>query len=81
MVADSAEVAEESPWYPTEIAVWILAIAFLRSAFSKEKAALSAAFFGLENRLKRAENFSNPLLLEYQVRREITPNIFEGIVV
>jgi hypothetical protein len=27
MVGDSAEVAEGSPWYSTELVVWILAIA------------------------------------------------------
>jgi hypothetical protein len=65
MVADSAKVAEGSPWYPTKIAVWIVAIAFLRSAFSKEKAALSAAFSGLGS----VGGIYYPLLLEYPVRR------------
>jgi hypothetical protein len=34
----------------------------------KGKGRFDAAFSGLENRLKRAENFSYPLLLEYQVQ-------------
>jgi hypothetical protein len=67
MVADSAEVAEGSPWYPTKMAAWLVAIAssVSQEAFpAKGKAALDAAFPGLEV----SGEIYYPLLSEYQVQ-------------
>jgi hypothetical protein len=68
MVADSAEVAEGSPWYSTELVVWILAIAssVSQKRFEQGKGRVGRGHFWLrgvrENLLPPIIRIPNPAM-------------------